>query len=89
MLNLACFAAFVLIGASMLLCMSRLLRGPHAADRILGFDTLYVNTVALLVVLGIQDGTAIYFEAALLIALTGFIGTVALARYVARGEVME
>jgi multicomponent K+:H+ antiporter subunit F len=89
MLNLACSAAFVLIGASMLLCMSRLLRGPHAADRILAFDTLYINVVALLVALGIYDRTAIYFEAALLIALTGFIGTVALARYLARGDVME
>jgi multicomponent K+:H+ antiporter subunit F len=89
MLNLACVAAFVLIGASMLLCMWRLLWGPHAADRILAFDTLYVNVVALLVVLGVYERTAIYFEAALLIALTGFIGTVALARYLSRGEVIE
>jgi multicomponent K+:H+ antiporter subunit F len=89
MLNLTCVAAFVLIGAAMILCMLRLLRGPHAADRILAFDTLYINVVALLIVLGIYASNGIYFEAALLIALTGFIGTVALARYLARGDVME
>ena len=89
MLITACYAAFVLIGIAMVLAMVRLVRGPHAADRILAFDTLYIDTVALLIVLGIYSSSAFYFEAALLIALTGFIGTVALARYLARGDVME
>ena len=89
MLITACYAAFVLIGIAMILAMIRLLWGPHAADRILAFDTLYIDTVALLVVLGIFFSSPVYFEAALLIALTGFIGTVALARYLARGDVME
>ncbi|MGZ8267174.1 MAG: K+/H+ antiporter subunit F [Burkholderiales bacterium] len=89
MLTLACFAAFILIGIAMVLSMLRLVRGPHAADRILAFDTLYIDTVALLIVLGIDSSSGIFFEAALLIALTGFIGTVSLARYLARGDVME
>ena len=89
MLTVACYAAFVLIGAAMVLAMLRLLRGPHAADRILAFDTLYIDTIALMIVLGIYTSSGAYFEAALLIALTGFIGTVALARYLARGDVME
>ena len=89
MLTIACYAAFVLIGIAMILAMIRLLAGPHAADRIVAFDTLYIDTVALLVVLGIYSSSPIYFEAALLIALTGFIGTVALARFLARGDVME
>ncbi|MGZ8264372.1 MAG: K+/H+ antiporter subunit F [Burkholderiales bacterium] len=89
MLTLACSAAFILIGIAMVLSMLRLVRGPHAADRILAFDTLYIDTVALLMVLGIDSSSGIFFEAALLIALTGFIGTVSLARYLARGDVME
>ncbi|MGZ8211745.1 MAG: K+/H+ antiporter subunit F [Burkholderiales bacterium] len=89
MLTLACSAAFILIGIAMVLSMLRLVRGPHAADRILAFDTLYIDTVALLIVLGIDSSSGIFFEAALLIALTGFIGTVSLARYLARGDVME
>jgi multicomponent K+:H+ antiporter subunit F len=74
---------------AMLLALLRLLRGPGVADRILALDTLYVCTLALLVARGIQWRDGIYFEAALLIGLLGFIGTVALGRYVDRGKVIE
>jgi multicomponent K+:H+ antiporter subunit F len=73
---------------AMLLCLYRLLRGPGAADRVLALDTLYICTLALLVLLGIRLGSSVYFEAALLIAMLGFIGTVALGRYLARGKVL-
>lgn len=73
---------------AMLLSLVRLLRGPGAADRVLALDTLYICTLALLVVLGIRLGTSVYFEAALLIGMLGFIGTVALGRYLARGKVL-
>ena len=89
MLSFAIHTALACIGAATLLCLARLIRGPDTADRILAFDTLYINTVALLIVLGISDPGAMFFEAALLIALTGFIGTVALARYLARGDIMD
>ena len=89
MLTIACSIAFLSSGAAMLLCMVRLVRGPDAADRILAFDTLYINTVALLVVAGLSTRSSVYYEAALLIALTGFLGTVALARYLAHGDVMD
>jgi multicomponent K+:H+ antiporter subunit F len=65
----------------------RLLRGPGLPDRILALDTLYIDALALLVVLGLQQGTAVYFEVALLIALLGFIGTVVFARYVLHGDI--
>ena len=89
MLTLACFIAFAALGLAIVLSTARLLMGPDLADRILAFDTLYIETVALLIVLGIYEATPIYFEAALLIALTGFVATVALARYLARGDVIE
>jgi multicomponent K+:H+ antiporter subunit F len=73
----------------MALTLYRLIKGPDAPDRILALDTLYVNAVALLIVLGIYENSSIYFEAALLIALMGFVATVALARYIARGDVMD
>ena len=63
----------------------RLLRGPSLPDRILALDTLSINTLALLLALGLWRGTQVYFELGLLIALLGFISTVALARYAARG----
>jgi multicomponent K+:H+ antiporter subunit F len=67
----------------------RLLRGPTLADRILALDTLYVNSVALLVLIGIHFDTALYFEVALIIAMMGFVSTVALAKYLLRGDIIE
>jgi multicomponent K+:H+ antiporter subunit F len=78
-----------LLGLAMVCAMFRILRGPRAQDRVVGFDTLYVTAMLLLVTFGIRSGTAVYFEAALLIALVGFVGTVALAKFLLRGEVIE
>lgn len=77
------------LGLAMLLCGWRLLRGPEAVDRVLALDTLYVNAVALIVVLGLRARTELLFEAALIVALLGFVSTVALARYLTRGDVIE
>lgn len=89
MLDISIKIALIAIGLSMALTLYRLIKGPDAPDRILALDTLYINAVALLIVLGIYDSSSIYFEAALLIALMGFVATVALARYLARGDVMD
>ncbi len=69
------------------LCAWRLLRGPGLADRILSLDALYVNAMALLVVLGVLWGAKVVFEVALLIGLLGFIGTVVLAKFAADGDI--
>lgn len=89
MLNAVIPVAYALVGLAFLLSFWRLLKGPDAPDRILALDTLYVNTIALLVLLGIHLGSAIYFEAALLIAMMGFVGTVALCKYLLRGDIIE
>lgn len=81
--------AYALVTLALLLSFWRLLKGPDAPDRILALDTLYVNTIALLVLLGIHLGNAIYFEAALLIAMMGFVGTIALCKYLLRGDIIE
>lgn len=67
----------------------RVLRGPRAQDRVVGVDTFYSNAMLLILTLGIRSGSNLYFEAALVIALLGFIGTAALARFLLRGEVIE
>ncbi|MGX9391872.1 K+/H+ antiporter subunit F [Nitrobacteraceae bacterium UC4446_H13] len=67
----------------------RILRGPRAQDRVLGLDTLYVNAMLMLLVFGIKSGSTLYFEMALVVALLGFMGTVALAKFLLRGEVIE
>lgn len=74
---------------ALLLNAWRLLRGPGLPDRILALDTLYINTLALLVLTGIWRGTELYFEAALMIAMLGFVGTVALSKYLLRRDVVE
>jgi multicomponent K+:H+ antiporter subunit F len=89
MLSIALTIAFALVAAAAVLSLWRLLVGPSAPDRILALDTLYINTIALLVLLGIHLASPLYFEAALLIALMGFVGTVALAKYLLRGDIIE
>jgi multicomponent K+:H+ antiporter subunit F len=79
-------AAFTL---ALLLNAWRLFKGPGLPDRILALDTLYINALALLVLLGIQQDSGVYFEVALLIGLFGFIGTVVLSKFVLRGEIVE
>jgi multicomponent K+:H+ antiporter subunit F len=89
MLSTALFIALGLVSLALLLSLVRLVKGPSTPDRILALDTLYINTIAILILLGIHLSSALYFEAALLIAVLGFVGTVALSKYLLRGDVME
>jgi multicomponent K+:H+ antiporter subunit F len=89
MLDLVIPVAFALVTMAIVMSFARLLLGPSVPDRILALDTLYVNTIAVLMLLGIHLGSALFFEAALLIALMGFIGTVALCKYLLRGDIIE
>jgi len=82
-------AAQILLGLAMACALYRILRGPRAQDRVVGFDSLYVNAMLLLLTFGIQSGGTLYFEAALIIALLGFVSTVAFAKFLLRGEVIE
>ncbi len=81
--------AQVMVAAAMGCAAWRVLRGPRAQDRVLALDTLYVNAAVILLLFGIRSGSTTYFEAALLIALFGFVSTVALAKFLLRGEVIE
>ena len=89
MLNAAIEVAFVLITAALALNIYRLLVGPDTTDRILALDTLGINSIALLVLYGISSNSTAYFEVALLLALLGFVGTVALCKYLLRGDISE
>ena len=80
---LACFAV------AMLCATVRLLRGPTAQDRVLALDTLSLNGMLTILMLGIGHGATVYFDIALLIALFGFVGSTALAKFLLRGEVIE
>jgi multicomponent K+:H+ antiporter subunit F len=89
MLAWAITTAQVMLGLAMGCAAYRIIAGPRAQDRVLGLDTLYTNAMLLLLAFGIQTGRTLYFEAALIIALLGFAGTVALAKFLMRGEVIE
>ncbi|MFP4154625.1 MAG: K+/H+ antiporter subunit F [Halothiobacillaceae bacterium] len=89
MLELVLPIAFALVSLALVLSLLRLLRGPDVPDRILALDTLYINSIALLILFGLSSDSALYFEAALLIAVMGFVGTVALSKYLLRGDIME
>ncbi len=88
-LHMALNVGIVAVALAVVLCSWRLLRGPELPDRVLAIDTLYMNMVALVILLDIRWDTELLFEAALLVAMMGFVSTVALARYVTRGDVIE
>jgi multicomponent K+:H+ antiporter subunit F len=81
--------AGLLLGIALAIAAFRIVRGPRAQDRIVAFDALYVNAMLLVLVFGIRTGSTLYFEAALVISLLGFVSTVALAKFLMRGEVIE
>lgn len=81
--------AQVLLALAMVCAAFRMIRGPRAQDRVLGLETLYINAMLLLLTFGIRTGSTLYFEAALVIALLGFVATAALAKFLMRGEVIE
>ena len=88
-LDIALVIAFVALALGQILSMVRLILGPTPGDRILALDTMVINALGLVIVLGINLGVQIYFEVSLLIAMLGFVSTVALARFLLRGDIIE
>ena len=79
----------IMLAVGMIAATSRMISGPRAQDRILALDAFYVAAMLMLVLFGIRVGTSVYFEAALVIGVLGFVSTVALAKFLMRGEVIE
>ncbi|MCU0953345.1 MAG: K+/H+ antiporter subunit F [Hyphomicrobium sp.] len=89
MLTMALTVSLVLVGLATLLTLWRLARGPSMPDRILALDTLAIDAIALVVLMGLATGSVYSFEAALLIAMMGFVGTVALCKYLIGRSIIE
>lgn len=89
MIEIAINVAMYIIGCALLMALWRLVRGPTLPDRILALDTMYICTIALLILFGMHLDTAVYFEAALIIAMLGFVGTVVLSKYILRRDIVE
>lgn len=89
LLEFAVGFALACVLLAMLFCTVRLLIGPSAQDRVLALDTLWMVSMVLALVLGIRFGNQIYFDFAVMIALIGFVSTIALAKFLMRGEIIE
>lgn len=89
MLELVVPLCMGVLALAMLLNVTRLIRGPSVVDRVLALDTLYINALALIVVFGIWLASDLFFEAALLIAVLGFVGTVAVGKHLMHGEIID
>lgn len=89
MLSTVILLCLGIMSLAMVLNMLRLFKGPDLPDRILALDTLYINAIALIVLLGLYLDSDLFFEAALLIAVMGFVGTVAIAKHLLRGDIIE
>ncbi|WP_375256127.1 K+/H+ antiporter subunit F [Yoonia sp.] len=88
-LNIALAITFVALALGQVMSMVRLVLGPTSGDRVLALDTMVINALGLVIVLGIHQGVQIYFEVALLIAMLGFVSTVAMAKFILRGDIIE
>lgn len=89
MLQHVIIIALAMFGLGIALNLYRIVIGPSLPDRILALDTMYINTIALLILYGIYQSNMVYFEVALLIAVMGFVGTVAMSKYLLRGDIIE
>ncbi|MEC7762357.1 MAG: K+/H+ antiporter subunit F [Pseudomonadota bacterium] len=89
MIEMALYFAMGCFGLGLLFNLYRISVGPQAADRILALDTMVINVIALIVLYGIQGETATYYEASMLVAMVGFVSTVAYCRYLLRGDIIE
>ena len=88
-MNLSLIIGFVALSLAQVMAMIRLIIGPSTGDRILALDTMVINAIGLIILLGIAQGTRIYFEVSLIIAMLGFVSTVAYSRFVLRGDIIE
>lgn len=89
MIGYALIFTFTCFALGLLLNLYRLAKGPSIADRVLALDTMVINGIALLIIYGGVQETGVYFEAALLFAMVGFISTVAYCRFILRGDIIE
>lgn len=89
MIAYALYFGIFAVSVALLMNLWRLLAGPTLTDRVLAIDTMVINTIALIILFGIQQHATAYFEAALLFAMFGFISTIAYCRFVLRGDVIE
>jgi multicomponent K+:H+ antiporter subunit F len=89
MIEIATLFAMTCYGVALLFCLYRIMSSPGASDRILALDTMVINVIAVLILYGIYQGTGVYFEASILIAMVGFVSTVAYCRYMLRGDIIE
>jgi len=89
MINTVLLVVMCVIGLALLLNLWALLRGPSLPDRLLALDTMYINSIALLLSYGMYTVSQLYFEAALLIAMLGFVSTIAVCKFLLRGDIIE
>lgn len=89
MIGAALMFAFACVSVGLVLTLFRMLAGPTRSDRILALDTMVINAIALIILFGIHETSTTYFEAALLLAMVGFVGTVAYCKFLLRGDIVE
>ncbi|MDF2494596.1 K+/H+ antiporter subunit F [Sphingomonas sp.] len=89
MIDAALHIAFAAVSLALMCNCWRLMRGPALGDRIVAMDTMVINVIAIIILIGMTGETNAYFEAALLLAMVGFVGTIAYCKFVLRGDIVE
>ncbi len=88
-LEYAIYFAVFCFGSGLLMNLAKVVSAEGVSDRVLALDTMVINAIALMVLFGMWKGTEMYFEAAMIIAMLGFVSTVAYARFMLRGNIIE
>jgi len=89
MINYAVTIGFACLAVALALNLWRLLKGPTISDRIVALDTMVINAIAIIVLIGIETADDTYFDVAMLLAMVGFVGTVAYCKFILRGDIVE
>jgi multisubunit Na+/H+ antiporter MnhF subunit len=89
MIGVATTVALVILAICILICLYRAIVGPSLADRVIALDATTINGMAIMVVIGIKYRTALYLDVALIVAILSFVGTVAIAKFLMRGRIIE
>ncbi|OWY15708.1 K+/H+ antiporter subunit F [Thioclava sp. JM3] len=89
MITYALIFAITCYSMALLFNLFRVVKAPGVTDRVLALDTMAINAIAMIVLFGIWEGTALFFEASILYAMTGFVATVSFAKFILRGDIIE
>ncbi len=89
MLDMVVDVGLIALSIAVVLCFYRVMKGPSVPDRALALDTITTNFLGIILLMAIRLRSELYFEVVLVLAILGFLGTTALAKFIAKGVIID